>query len=98
MEPNPSFSHTVPGLWLEKETAGRKREEEKTEKTKVGKETRWWGFSLQGTSRGFVKEHVKSPPPPWNLSHLLPSSGFSALPLMPSTRVQGRRADMRLTQ
>lgn len=87
MEPNPSFTHTVPGLWLERETAGREREE--TEKTKVGKETRWRGFSWRDTSRAFVKEHVKGLPSLVNLSLLLPFSGCSALPLMPSTRVQG---------
>lgn len=61
VEPNPSFTHTVSGLWLEGETAGREREE--TEKTKVGKETRCRGFSfLLDTSRAFVKEHVKLQP------------------------------------
>lgn len=29
----------------------RQRGEEEKEKTKAGEETRWWGFSLQGTSR-----------------------------------------------
>ena len=28
MEPNPSFTHTVPGLWLERQKAGRGRERE----------------------------------------------------------------------
>ena len=94
VESNPSFTHTVPGLWLERErereTAGREREE--TEKTKVGKETRWRGFSLRDTSRAFVKEHVKGPPLPCEPFPPSPSpfSGCcSALPLMPSTRVQG---------
>lgn len=27
MKPNPSFSHTVPGLCLERKTAGREKEE-----------------------------------------------------------------------
>lgn len=85
VEPNPSFTHTVLGLWLERDIAGRKREQ--TEKTKVGKEMRWQGFSLRGTSRAFVKAHVKGPPPSGTL--LPPSSGCSALPLMPSIRVQG---------
>ena len=89
VEPNCSFTNTVPGLWLERETAGR-RETEETEKTKVGKERRWRGFSLRGTSRAFVKEHVKGPPTSlMNLSLLLPSSDRSPLPLIPSTRVQG---------
>lgn len=61
VEPNPSFTHTVSGLWLEGETAGREREE--TEKTKVGKETKCRGFSfLLDTSRAFVKKHVKLQP------------------------------------
>lgn len=42
VEPNPSFTHTVPGLWLERKTAGREREE--TEKTKVGEGNKMAGL------------------------------------------------------
>lgn len=38
VEPNPSFTHTVAGLWLERETAGRERGE--TEKDKSGEENK----------------------------------------------------------
>lgn len=44
VQPNPSFSHTVSGLWLE--TAGREEEEERgeAEETKVGKENEMAGL------------------------------------------------------
>lgn len=84
MEPNPSFTHTVPGLWLETE----KRVEEEKGKTKVGKETRRWGFSLQGTSRAFVK----------NFTLCSPFCSCSTLTSLLANACRGRSNDMRFTQ
>lgn len=93
MEPNPSLTHTVPGLWLER---ARERERQRTgkkeekEKTKAEKERRRQGFRLQGTSRAFVKGTCQAlPPSVVNLSLLLPFSGCPALPLVRRARVEG---------
>lgn len=92
MEPNCAFTHTVLGLWLEREKAGR-RDTEETEKTKVGKERRWRGFSLRGTSRAFVKAHVTGPRheplPPSPLLRWHPSPLLFSFPHPQLTRAGG---------
>lgn len=82
VEPKPSFTHTVAGLWLERETAGREREE--TEKIKVGKKTRWLGFSFYKVHPG-EKQHVNANPTTPLLN--APSSVGMRLPV--GTRARG---------